>query len=175
MKIPTNRHNQWLCRLIRGSISKMWRLHYKPPSTFHPKLDFLNSRLTNGDIPSPQRRAAYVLATPPSRHRRQPSRTVEFCRVNGCERWTDDRGKKLARHRACHFPGKVGVMCPGCDKIFSRSSVCGKHLKKCNRKIWDDRAAAKGTQDSWGQRVGQDLIDQSLVDRIYNPKTKYKL
>lgn len=35
--------------------------------------------------------------------------------------------------------------------------------------------AAKGTQDPWGERVGQDLIDKSLVDGNYTPQAQYEL
>ena len=74
-----------------------------------------------------------------------------------------------------HFPRQVGVMCPQCGSIFPRSDACGWHLKECNQQLWEAIDAAKGIQDSWGERVGQDLIDKSLVDGNYTPQAQYEL
>ena len=157
-------------RLTWGLNLKMWPRHL-PSRTFHP---IFHSWLVDSDPPSTQRRA-YVFANPPARNRRQPVGTPQYCKVDGCKRWTTERGKELARHRATHFPGRVGIACPSCGVVFSRSGVCGKHLKKCDPQCWGDRKAKKGTQDAWGIRVGQDLIKRSLVDGEYTPQVKYRL
>jgi len=150
--------------------------HSLPPSTLQPKLHFAVLWSANdGSITNSRCRAAYVLANPPARHPRQPVGTTKFCQVGGCERWTRESGKKLGRHRASHFPGQVGVTCPGCNRFFSRSSACGKHLKRCNRQLWDQMAAVRGSQDCWGQKIGQDLINRSLVDRAYIPQDQHEL
>ena len=82
----------------------------------------------------------------------------------------------MARHRASHFQGKVGVMCPSCGEVFSRSVLCGNHLRVCDPQCWADRAATKGTQDSWGIRVGQELIDMSITNNVdYNPHPECEL
>ena len=152
----------------------MW-LRHPLPRTFHPKFHLLGSWLTDSDPLSTQRRA-YVFSRTPRRRPRQPAGTPLFCKVGGCKSWTMVRGKKLARHRATHFPGQVGVECPICKDIFSRSAVCGEHLRKQHPQYWAHIAVTKGTQDAWGTRVGQELIDESLVDDIeYTPKAKYRL
>ncbi|KAF9651971.1 hypothetical protein BDM02DRAFT_322242 [Thelephora ganbajun] len=120
------------------------------------------------------KRRAYVLAPPPARHHRPTAGTIQFCRVNGCSRWTTTGGKKLTRHRESHFRKAVGVQCPGCERIFARSSACGNHLQTCNPQKWHERAKTKGTQDSWGTRVGQDTIVKSLKDKVYTPRPEHR-
>ena len=67
-------------------------------------------------------------------------------------------------------------MCPECGRIFSRSSVCGDHLKRCNPQRWAILAALKGTQDAWGPCVGQDRIEESLDnDREYETRPENEL
>ena len=36
-------------------------------------------------------------------------------------------------------------------------------------------AGSKGVQDAWGERVGQDLVDKSLVDGVYTPQPQYEI
>lgn len=70
----------------------------------------------------------------------------------------------------------VGVACPRCKEVFSRSSLCGKHLRTCDPQAWSDFAARKGTQDAWGDRVGQDLVEESLVDGAdFSPRPRQRL
>jgi hypothetical protein len=146
-----------------GFRLKMWSRH-PLLRMFHPKFHPLGSWLTEIDLPSTRRRA-YVFAPPPKRRTKQPAGTPLLCKVNGCDWSTTVRGKQLARHRASHFKGKTGVMCPqpGCKKIFSRSSLCGNHLRECHPERWAYIAATKGTQDAWGIRIGRELIENSLV------------
>lgn len=130
--------------------------------TFHPKFHPPGPWLTDSDLPSTQR-PQYVYGPPPGRNSRQPAGAPQFCKVGGCQWWTVDKGKKLGRHRASHFRGRVGVKCPKCGRLFSRSPLCGEHLKGCSPQLWVDIAATKGTQDSWGPKVGKELIARSLV------------
>jgi len=151
----------------------MWPRHLLL-RTFHPKFHPPGPWLTDSDLPS-TRRPQYVYGPPPERSPRQPAGTPRFCKVGGCQRWTMDKGKKLGRHRASHFQTQAGVECPNCRELFSRSFLCGKHLKKCNPQLWIDIAATKGTQDSWGIKVGKELITQSLVhNNGYTPEAYNK-
>ena len=141
--------------------------------TLRPKFLPSVSRLTYCD-PISTRRRAYVLTNPPARHRREPG-AIRFCRVGGCKWWTDDRGKKLSRHRQSHFHERAGVACPVCNRVFARSDSCGDHLKREHPRTWNNIAAKKGTQDAWGKIVGKDLINASLVDGQYTPLAMYRL
>jgi len=145
------------------------------PRTFHPEFYPSDSWLTDSDRSS-TRRQAYVFNSPPKRRPRQPPNTPIFCKVNGCQRWTRKRGKKLARHRASHFSGKVGVTCPCCQLIFSQSARCHDHLKDKHPQYWAYIAATKGTQDVWGIKIGPEMINGSLVeDAEYTPWAEYEL
>lgn len=133
------------------------------------------SWLTDSDLSSTQRQA-YVLTDPPKRRPRQPLNTPLFCKVNGCQWWTKERGKKLARHRRSHFSGKMGVACPFCRLTFSQSARCRDHLKDRHPQYWAYIAATKGTQDAWGIRIGREMIDENLVeDAEYTPWAEYEL
>ena len=159
----SNRGNQpipnWLPRLIRGYRLSRW-YHNPLPGTSHLKSPSV-LRATNGDPISNRRRTAYRHVKPPARHPRQPAGAAKFCGVGDCTFSTTEGGKKLSRHRATHFPGRVGVVCPACDRVFSRSNTCGDHLRGCNPGLWHAIATTKGTQDSWGERIGQDLVRPS--------------
>ena len=51
--------------------------------SFHPQLHLLVPWLADDELISGQRRAAYVLTNPPTRHPRQPAGGLDFVGVNG--------------------------------------------------------------------------------------------